>query len=606
MGRITLRWAMTAIAVVLVSGLVLTSARGDVQLAQAANAQAVSVEEGRDFATLVLHDPWDMSQFSDISQFLNNSNQSSLISNYQVQNGIFSATSISTDPWFAVLFQGYGGAMLIGKVGARYPIDQNTYKCLYFAANISSGAEGQIYWFKDEGYTSSPFGLTNFTVVPSAWNLYRVDLTTGPEIAWSTYPWHGLRIDPTTANGATFAFDWVRLTDCGPRNLSLGGLAAATTYSFYITGSSGQQVRLPDFTTDSGGNGIEDLEGVAADSYTYVVKSGAIQVQTGSFSVVTTPVVNFVRPSFISGTDYASRSGNPWDFADAGDTSQVPGFPGVLNLKSYSFANGNLSLVTASGPAPGQDVDPMINLNSPDYISGSANPYRYLTFRMYTGDPIQNDPQGMIARWIYQRPGSGGLCYLVSHDIPYDVGWQTYTVDLYDSYNGTAVQAAGNCAGVSVSWQTNTQQILRMRFDPNENVLGHDLAQQLDWIRLTRVDEVKAGNTFPIQISLNVSASQVPTRDFFYTDNPANPIQHPAAAYSPPPPSGAFQIYVPLIAQNYAAALDTLPPADVTYFWDTSGVAPGSYYTCVHVQDAAGTNSAYSYYCSEAPVTVTP
>ena len=58
---------------------------------------------------------------------------------------------------------------------------------------------------------------------------------------------------------------------------------------------------------------------------------------------------------------------------------------------------------------------------------------------------------------------------------------------------------------------------------------------------------------------------RVLTRDFFYTDNATNPTQHSAAAYSPLPPSGAFQIYLPLVSQNYAVALDTFPQADVTY-----------------------------------------
>ena len=51
------------------------------------------IPESPDFATLVLRDPWDMTQFSDISQYLNESGQREIIKNPRVENGLFLGTS---------------------------------------------------------------------------------------------------------------------------------------------------------------------------------------------------------------------------------------------------------------------------------------------------------------------------------------------------------------------------------------------------------------------------------------------------------------------------------------------------------------------------------
>src|SRR5258708_6499665 len=51
------------------------------------------VPESSDFATRVLRDPWDMSLYSDVSQFLNDSGTQSAISNPAAADGLFTAQS---------------------------------------------------------------------------------------------------------------------------------------------------------------------------------------------------------------------------------------------------------------------------------------------------------------------------------------------------------------------------------------------------------------------------------------------------------------------------------------------------------------------------------
>ena len=100
------------------------------------------VPESPDFATLVLHDAWDMNQYSDVSQYLNESGQRNLVSNPAVSNGQFTGQSVGNaislpgNAYFFPLFPGYELTMLIGKVGHRYPINSSLYHCLYIAMKV--------------------------------------------------------------------------------------------------------------------------------------------------------------------------------------------------------------------------------------------------------------------------------------------------------------------------------------------------------------------------------------------------------------------------------------------------------------------------------------
>lgn len=558
-------------------------------------ATSATIGEGRDFASLVLHDPWDMNEYSDVSMYINRSGQLNSLQNMTIQNGVFSASGTDSDPWFHVLFPGYETAMLIDKVGAQYPISTANYDCLYVAANISHATIGQIYWFPDE--TLANFGWVNFTTYANSWRLYPIDLNAGSGGSpWGSRAlWQGLRVDPSLNAGVNFAVDWVRLTPCTPAPLALTGLGASQNYEFYITTASGDIYVAP-FATNNAGSASVDLQGVPPGTYTWKAKQGNTVAFSGSVTINPTPVASFTRPSFTSGVDYASQAGNAWDFSDASDT------PLLINFASATFANGTLDMSTNSGTIVA-DPDPQVVLNSPQAVTESLTPYRYLSVRMYTAGAAQNVPYGMIARWVWQRnSSSNNACYLVTHDIPFDIGWQTITIDLYHAFNGTPEQMGGDCGGVSTVWQTNTQAIQRFRFDPNENILGYPMVQKLDWIRLTKVDEVKQGQPFPIQITLNMAAGLVPVKQYYYTTNPTGaPTQNVAQAYNPTPVNGAHKNFLPLVRSSATAS-----GTQATFMWNTAGVAPNTYYICAHVEDTAATNAAASTYCSPAPVNVVP
>src|SRR5258708_14052748 len=125
------------------------------------------VPERADFATLVLRDPWDMSQYSDVSQYLNESGQQAVVSNPAVADGLFTGQSIGNigngpTAHFYPLFPGYANTMPVGSIGARYPIDSATYHCLDIAMQVDSPAANSpgpdqflIFWFGDNRLNGS-------------------------------------------------------------------------------------------------------------------------------------------------------------------------------------------------------------------------------------------------------------------------------------------------------------------------------------------------------------------------------------------------------------------------------------------------------------------
>jgi hypothetical protein len=600
------------------------------------------VPESEDFATLILRDPWDMSEFSDISQYLNESGQRDIIRNPRVENGLFLGTSAGSvsegnNGNFFPLFPGYETTMLIGKVGHRYPINADLYHCLYIAMRVNSPLEGfvpdryRVFWFADERLNTAgssfygstfPIRLFEPDAAPppgvNVWKLHKVDLANPPEgfapgtATWNDRAsWQGLRIDPTMNADTDFAVDWVRLTKCqvNLRTITWSPNASINTMWLNPIGTS-RYIRIATGLNGQSGSYQLDIQGIAPGTYkvwlSSSVSSCCMVESKNTLEINQTPIADFANPSFYSGPDYASMAGNPWDFLDSEDVVKVGAVQSTL-------VDGVLDLVTQSG----RSADPKIYLNTPQKIPSAAQ-YRYFNFRLYTEGPWQNVTDGMILRWIWvQLNNRGEECFRVSHDIPFDVGWQIYSIDLHDAFNGIAEEVAGSCDGLGWHWLDSTS-ITRFRLDPNENILGVPLHQQLDWVRLTEEVSVTRGSPFPISIGLNKQTSAIQSTEFFYTDNLANPTQHPANKFTvvsnlidsndlegPPgnPQSStiAENLLFPMIVKNYAPSDLPVVANEIRFNWDTNTVPAGEYFICVRVSD----NLNQAIYCSEVPVKVT-
>jgi hypothetical protein len=605
--------------------LILSPWLGAFEEITAARAQSnANLPEGNDFATLVLRDPWEMSEFSDISQYLNQSGQVSYLEDIRVADGIFSARSSNLkDAQFFALWPGYNTAMMIDKIGNPYPIDAGKYRCLYLGMKVDTSLyydQFQVMWFADETLNGGVWGFSKFVrLYPEAqsgspshnWRLYKLDLSSSDAqlggTPWNDRgDWRGLRIDPTHEGSVDFAIDWIRLTDCQPVTQEISWSGSQSASIWVRPEGAGREFLVE---PNAQGNSYNlDVQGIPPGSYTFLVKNGSTVLESGDFFVNQTPIARFARPSFTSGEDYATAAGNPWDFSDGSDVSQI-------NDMSASFSDGVIKLETP----PGTTLDPILELNSPRPIAHSGD-YRYLSFRMYTAGEVQNVPEGMIARWIWRIPGSSGRpgfeCHLVGHDIPFDVGWKTYTVDLSDPFNGLAEETAGECSGLPKHW-LDSSPVLSMRFDPNETIMDQPMNQQIDWMLLTKPDQVVKGQAFPIQISLNKPPQEIKEVTFYYTDDLSQPTKFPAEAFSQAastgaspetvaPESGQVQfavnsrIFLPMSLRNYSDLKFTPVPNGVNFGWNTASVSPGEYHVCAVVEDSYN----QATYCSEAAMQV--
>jgi len=371
-----------------------------------------------------------------------------------------------------------------------------------------------------------------------------------------------------------------------------------------------RQIRVATDLVGQSGSYQLDVQGIAPGRYIVGLsqsRSGCCTVESKEILEINqTPIVDFVDPNFYSGPDYATMAGNAWDFQDPADVVKVGGAQSTL-------VNGVLDLVTQSS----KRADPKIYLNTPQVIQ-NARDYRYFNFRMYTEGPWQNITDGMILRWIWvQLNNRGEECYRVSHDIPFDIGWQIYSIDLHDVFNGIAEEVAGSCNGLSWHW-LDSNPISKFRLDPNENILGVPLHQQLDWVRLTQVESIPQGTPFTIRIGINKFPGDFNSIDFYYTSDPGSPTQHPINEFTSfsnlsnnngdqyfgagPQTAQLLQTaLLPVAVKNYVPS--DLPGVahEIRLNWDTSSVDPGDYYVCVRIND--GINEAV--FCSEATVEVT-
>lgn len=600
-------------------------------------AQAYThVPEAADFSTLVLQDPWDMGEYSDISQYLNGDGQFDLVRNVRVEGSIFSAGSTpARDAYFLVLFPGFYDTVPAGKTGARYPISSQRFRCLHLAMKVDSRAPDgmgpdqlQAFWFADglmNGGASPWGGTAGIPIYPEAgrnapapyWKLFSIDLSKVNSITgwdWNEQPlWRGLRIDPTLQADVDFQVDWVRLTDCAASNARVSWSPQSGNFALWVRpDKGGHDIRVATNVSGSAGSATIDVQGLAPGAYEVGLGSETSCCSLWSHTglvVNQTPIARFSRPSFTASSEYSTRAGNPWDFSDAADVTRFTNVSGA-------FQNGLLDLVTRSGTL-NADPDPQVTLNTPQPFDGSQ--YRYLSFRLWTEGAWQRFGAGMVARLVWSTPGASGRqgyeCHLVSQDIPFDAGWQVLSIDLFDAYNGLVEQRNGDCPGGELTW-AGSRSILRVRFDPNENISGADMHQQLDWIRLNSVDRIARGKPYPIQVTLNKPPEEVDRIAFYFTTDLQQPTQHAAGGQMVPGgmsvPKGESpaarlaaanlkeRIALPVVFGN-VFQLD-FPPVEngVNFAWNTGAVPPGEYYLCAVVEDPYN----QATYCSEVPVQV--
>ena len=632
------RWLIVLLTLSVIGSSVFVFSSG-VNQASANAASTVSVPaspipESEDFATVNFGKAWDMSEFTDISQYLNGAGRHPSLANIQVKDGVFSAQSIGDRngnlAYFYPLFGGHQGFMQIGgNLGSLKPVDPQTYQCFYIAMKVNSPQyklgvdlwDGfRVLWSAagKAGGTNQislyPETLQKQSPVVHSWRLYRVDLNAPPngifDGAWTSNSiWQALQINPTLYKDIPFAIDWMRLTSCktDPKYLARITWGASGSVNAIWANPVGTDRNIQLATGVDGSKGAYDLDtkGLAPGAYRIglgTTTSCCSEWSSGELKINQAPVINFVRPSPYSGEDYATSAGNPWDM-DPSDFTRI-------DCTQYSFGDGLLRMDTAypaalprecKGSTIGE-ADPQLFLNLPASLD-VAGQYRYLSFRKYMNGDYAMPADGMIGRWMWTTTND---CTRVSADIPYEVGWHTYTIDLYDAFNGTPVASSPPSCGIK-HWKA-TGQVTRLRFDPNENWTGNQVPQmtfhqELDWIRLTKVDQVARGATFPIEITANKPLESIRSISYYFTTDRKNPTQNPAGGQETFVEAGSDTIaaaqqplYLPLVRRNSSGGA----PGAFTFNWNTASVAPGEYYICSVANDGYNQTT----YCSDAPIRV--
>ncbi len=570
-------------------------------------AQQVVLPEGADFATQVLRDPWDMDAYSDVSQYINQSGQKSFLQNISVEKGIFSAESgADRDPQFFAHWPGYPTAILNGKVGAKFPIDANKYHCLYLGMKVSGFTSNwwQAFWFEDDtlnGPGGGKWGLSGGQATEvGIWKLYEMDLENvsmpaGFDAWTSSSVWRGLRIDPLRDDDqGSFEIDWIRLTDCTPVIHTIH-FDSINNASIYLRPEGATREIL--VASDVSGDSYDlDVQGVEPGNYEVVVRVAGGVLLTEQITINQAPILHFEQPSFISGWEYSRQYGNAWDMSTPDDVDAV-------TCAAYGFTGGNLDLATVSiENQPPQCIggpvsDPKIYLNVSEPIDPGQ--YRYLNFKMNVDGPWQNVPEAMIARLIWTFTGPTGACTYVGHDITFDVGWHEYTVDLWDSASleGQVEATAGNCPADPTPTWLESYPIYELRLDPNENIMGSTLYQNIDWVQLNQQNYGDRVHNY--RIYFRVNKDDYTSVTFFYTTDPVNnPTQYQMEIYTPTPsqPSGPLYTYLPLMV-FYP---NTPQFTGESFLWETENVSAGEYYVCAVIDDLYNSNT----FCSPASVII--
>jgi hypothetical protein len=592
-------------------------------------ASGVTLAEMDEFATTVMGDPWDMDEPTDLAFYRTESQ----IFNSQFSDGVYSGqmTVGNGSERITLLTAGAANnaALRVGKIGYTYPIDADYYRYLSFRMYSSNTTcnSGLIQWYADDSYSDTSMGVSNGFLVPpspcfgqpSGWYIYVLDLQTiGIQLGsqnWTSsirelliHPFSG-----TGAAGATVKLDWARLTADDPNT--------ARPYTIEWTGDgSGGPVTLyaspDDKVLDADDIVVAEYQSASDSSYTFqtgVLPAGIYYIaasnsngtawSSGPLIINAPPAVTIVQPSMTSGQEYAtSEIGNAWDMNDTTDLNDsVP--PSLYTcVTNESYSNGIYSAVIPSPvcPSGSSGSDSILYLGGMDrYPPGTLDPlidtskYRYLSYRFYHSG-TQDVGHGWVTRfgWWQVNATDNGVneSPVMSRDIIILEDWNTYKIDLWAVDIVDETYPPG-----TPDWESSHPN--RLRFDPTELVSEYVPATiQLDWIKLTAMNEVEQGDPFEIQYTLDTMDNVTATVYYDTDTDPTNgrtPIQLPAPGPAPSP-TLTNTVYLPLVVNNLVS------DSQIVVMWDTTGVTPGTYWISINADDGYNTTTWYS----EAPVSV--
>ncbi|MEO5954054.1 MAG: hypothetical protein ABIQ44_16455, partial [Chloroflexia bacterium] len=230
-------------------------------------AAGTTIAESDDYATQLLHDPWDMNNLDDIDQPFN-------VTGWGVNNGIWSGTTQGSAHTASVFLQyenfreaySYMGE----NDGQNKPIDAQRFNRMLVRMYSPIPSFSVAYFF--QGYSSTPAGGTGIIPTQAGWHIYSVDMRQNNS-GWTTAdPYEQLRFDPPSEGaGNNVQIDWIRLTPDTATPVTIQWTAQGSgTVNLYLSlspNASDDNELLIGTASASAGSFTWNTTGVAPGSY---------------------------------------------------------------------------------------------------------------------------------------------------------------------------------------------------------------------------------------------------------------------------------------------------------------------------------------------------
>lgn len=565
----------------------------------------VAVKEGDDYATQVLGNAWDFSDRRDIGWEENYDGTT-----VKVESGKWLGTYKSTGGYIFPLFPGFKNSLFaeglpgdksLPRLGINNPIKASKYTHLSFRLNQTKRSTQAIYWNSDQSKSEywpdgAQFGANYdgyFTVstgrLNSGYVTYQYDMTQlGSMFAQKGGSWTGnifaLRIDPSTggAAGAKTTLDWVRVVDpdSAPEmtiSWNTTGMDENEIVTVWVdkdaSGFNGDPlVRFP-YGTNPGSYDLKTAILPPGTYYFYVTMHDELGTTlrarsgyTAKLVVSAKPSVVVTAPSPVTGSDYATTMGNPWDMNDATDVANLDTTKWADVWRQFSNQRFEDGKFVASANPPLTEIgntesDVQVHMNIPTDNLIDTSKYRYLTYRLRvdaTDYPTIADKVrgGWVSRPVFWNADIINDAGRPKAHVVYE-GWNVYTIDLWDE----SIIEQGK------AWKS-FRNIRNFRIDPLETSILTEF--KLDWVEL-RTPNHTTNSRYKIKFNIADTDSDSFSASLYYDSNKV----------------GYNGVKI--------ADLTGLNAGENEYNWNTSSLDPTkTYYVYVVVSDGTNTNRAYS------------
>jgi hypothetical protein len=527
-----------------------------------------------------------------------------------------------SDPDLLLLHPGYYNDLPNAMEGEVHPIDADYYRQLsirmYIDAVDPSDPGFQLMWtngsVSDFG-NNAKWGQTIFYKTYPGWNIYTIDLSAykngsfpgfGGTLGW-TGKITGLRLDPglTKMNNRIVQINWVRLTPIVTRSVTWTTDQTGPVQFVLQTQGVSDVLRMYTlFTNWSEPSTVQASAGsydvpvsLPAGTWTVQINAGT-QTNTapGFWDIQPLPQARFTKPGFDTGEDYAtSVLHRPWNM------SSPQSIYSYSSMTAPTFSGNTLSSSTIAIPNAtcqnGPWANPHINLLNDNYWSppittdppiDTAKYHFLLAQLMLDGTPDVSF--GWVARIIWSNADhTGGFKYCgTTKVIPLHAGWNSIIVDLSDP---TIMEPTDPCTNLWLAQPWRQQLVFKPAEEPDATTF------HVGTIKLTATDTITKGQSFPIKLQANMTART--TAEYYYSSTPYSTVgRRPVIAHVPILP-GLYRFYFPIVGDTTLSGV-SVSGSTIQYNWNTSNVAPGTYYFSVDLNDGYSTTTVYS----DAPVVV--